>query len=48
MRFGSVGRSVSLVAAPTLRPMVHISIGSKAPWFEITDDLPHYDELGGL
>jgi hypothetical protein len=30
----------SLVDAPTIRPTHHIFVGSKAPWFEITDDLP--------
>ena len=34
----------SLVDVPTIRPTEHIFVGSKAPWFEITDDLPQYDE----
>jgi hypothetical protein len=34
----------SLVDAPTIRPSGHIFVGSKAPWFEITDDLPQFDE----
>jgi hypothetical protein len=34
----------SLVDAPTLRPTGHIFVGSKAPWFEITDDLPQAEE----
>jgi hypothetical protein len=34
----------SLVDAPTIRPTHHIFVGSKAPWFEITDDLPQYEE----
>jgi hypothetical protein len=34
----------SLVDAPTLRPTEHIFVGSKAPWFEITDDLPQREE----
>jgi hypothetical protein len=25
---------------PSIRPTEHIFVGSKAPWFEITDDLP--------
>lgn len=25
---------------PGCRPMRHVYVGSKAPWFEITDDLP--------
>ncbi len=36
----------SLVDAPSLRPTEHIYVGSKAPWFAITDDLPQHDELG--
>jgi hypothetical protein len=35
----------SLHDAPTLRPTEHIHVASKAPWFEITDDLPQHDEL---
>ena len=34
----------TLVDAPTMRPTKHIFAGSKAPWFEITDDLPQFDE----
>jgi len=30
----------SLADAPTLRPTEHIFVGSKAPWFEISYDLP--------
>lgn len=33
----------SLVDAPAIRPSVHIFVGSKAPWFTITDDLPQYE-----
>jgi hypothetical protein len=35
----------SLVDAPSIRPSGHIYVGSKAPWFEITDDLPQFEEL---
>jgi hypothetical protein len=35
----------SLVDVPSLRPTEHIYVGSKAAWFEITDDLPQSDEL---
>ncbi|MDX6507464.1 MAG: hypothetical protein QOG06_2108 [Gaiellaceae bacterium] len=35
----------SLVDDPAIRPTEHIYVGSKAPWFEITDDLPQHDEL---
>jgi hypothetical protein len=34
----------SLVDKPTIRPKAHIFVGSKAPWFTITDDLPQYQE----
>ena len=34
----------SLEEPPTLPPSKHIFVGSKAPWFEITDDLPQSDE----
>lgn len=37
----------TLVDDPTIRPTRHIFVGSKAPWFTITDDLPQYEELGG-
>ena len=37
-------RAGSLVDAPTIRPSEHIFVGSKAPWFEITDDLPQFEE----
>jgi hypothetical protein len=32
----------TLVDAPSIRPTAHIFVGSKAPWFTITDDLPQY------
>jgi hypothetical protein len=35
----------SLVDAPSIRPTEHIFVGSKAPWFEITDSLPQHEEL---
>jgi hypothetical protein len=34
----------SLVDAAAIRPTAHIFVGSKAPWFEITDDLPQFEE----
>jgi len=34
----------TLVDAPTIRPTKHIFVGSKAPWFEITDNLPQFEE----
>ncbi len=33
----------TLVDDPTIRPTAHIFVGDKAPWFEITDNLPQYD-----
>ncbi len=36
----------SLVDAPSISPTEHIFVGSKAPWFEITDDLPQSEEYG--
>jgi len=35
----------SLVDVPSIRPTEHIYVGSKAPWFEITDDLLQHEEL---
>jgi hypothetical protein len=35
----------SLEDDPSIRPTEHIFVGSKAPWFEITDDLPQNEEL---
>jgi hypothetical protein len=35
----------SLVDDSGIRPAGHIFVGSKAPWFEITDDLPQFEEL---
>lgn len=34
-----------LTDEPSIRPTHHIHVGSKAPWFEITDDLPQYQEF---
>jgi hypothetical protein len=36
----------TLVDSPTMRPTAHIFVGSKAPWFTITDQLPQHDEFG--
>ena len=30
---------------PGVKPECHIFVGSKAPWHEITDDLPQYEEM---
>ena len=35
----------TLVDAPSIRPSAHIFVGSKAPWFTITDDLPQHQEF---
>ncbi|MDH6231251.1 hypothetical protein M2281_001823 [Mesorhizobium soli] len=35
----------TLMDEPTIRPSMHIFVGSKAKWHEITDDLPQYDEF---
>lgn len=32
----------TLIDAPKIRPSAHIFVGSKAPWFTITDKLPQY------
>ena len=37
----------TLVDAPSIRPDKHIFVGSKAPWFSITDDLPQYETHAG-
>jgi hypothetical protein len=34
----------TLADAPGIRPTKHIFVGSKAPWYEITDDLPQFEE----
>ena len=34
----------TLLDDPSIRPTRHIFVGSKAPWFTITDDLPQYQE----
>lgn len=34
----------TLTDAPAIRPTAHIFVSDKAPWFEITDDLPQYKE----
>jgi hypothetical protein len=37
----------SLIDTPSIRVSAHIFVGSKAPWFEITDDLPQFEEYAG-
>jgi hypothetical protein len=36
----------TLVDEPSIRPSAHIFVGSKAPWFTITDGLPQHQEFG--
>jgi hypothetical protein len=38
----------TLVDDPRIHPTLHICVGSKAPWHEITDSLPQYAELPPL
>lgn len=33
----------TLIDTPAIRPDKHIFVGSKAPWFDITDDLPQFE-----
>ncbi len=35
----------TLIDEPSHKPTHHIFVGSKAPWFEILDDLPQYEEF---
>jgi hypothetical protein len=35
----------TLIDEPGIRPSKHIFVGSKAPWYTITDNLPQYVEL---
>jgi len=47
----SVERNMAVVPAgsldsdPGIAPAAHIFVGSKAPWFEITDELPRFAEM---
>jgi hypothetical protein len=34
----------SLTDEPTLKPTAHMFVGSKAPWYDILDDLPQHAE----
>lgn len=36
----------TLEDTPSIRPTAHIFVGSKAPWFNITDNLPQHQEFG--
>jgi hypothetical protein len=35
----------SLDSEPAITPVAHIFVGSKAPWFDITDELPQFAEM---
>lgn len=35
----------TLIDAPAIKPSMHIMVGSKARWHEITDDLPQFQEF---
>ena len=37
------GVALALLDDPQVAPELHCFTGSKAPWFEITDDLPQYE-----
>jgi hypothetical protein len=37
----------TLVDNPSIRPSAHIFVGSRAPWFTITDGLPQYEGHAG-
>jgi hypothetical protein len=39
--------SGSLDCDPEARPALHLFVASKAPWFEIGDDLPRFDAFPG-
>ena len=47
----SVERNIAVVPAgsldsePAITPAAHIFVGSKAPWFDITDELPQFAEM---
>ena len=43
---GNIGEVVlgSIDGDPGVKPTEHIFVGSKAPWHEITDELPQYEQ----
>ena len=38
------GIPLAILDDPPVRPACHVFVDSKAPWFDITDDLPQYPE----
>lgn len=35
----------TLLNSPSIKPSAHIFVASKAPWFDITDTLPQFNEF---
>lgn len=35
----------TLIDPPSMKPSLHIFVGSKAPWYEILDELPQFSEF---
>ena len=35
----------TLNEVPSLKPQMHVFVGSKAPWYKITDNLPQFDSM---
>lgn len=35
----------TLIDAPNMRPTMHIMVAFKAPWYDILDDLPQYQDF---
>jgi len=42
------GVALALLDDQPVRPALHCFVASKAPWFEITDDLPQYPDYPPL
>jgi len=38
------GVPLAILENPPVRPACHVFVGTRASWFEITDDLPQYEE----
>ncbi|ODT72381.1 MAG: aldehyde-activating protein [Pelagibacterium sp. SCN 63-23] len=37
----------TLIDTPSVRPSFHMFVGSKAAWYEITDELPQFEAMPG-
>lgn len=35
----------TLIDPPSIKPSFHMFVGSKAPWYEITDSLPQFEAM---